>query len=108
MREIVSRVRIPLSPPSRVLCYAILCHNLRLSLDSLDENSSRYFTINHVPLWTKLWTGGKMYKLKNKELIYLTKRKHHDGGGLYVRITRNEKDYGPIDIVLIKHLMKYF
>ena len=32
-------------------------------------------------MWTKLWTEGKMYKLKNKELIHLTKRKYHDGGG---------------------------
>ena len=32
-----------------------------------------------------------MYKLKNKELIYLTKGKHHDGGGLYIRITRQGK-----------------
>ena len=33
-----------------------------------------------------------MYKLKNKELIHLTKGKHHDGGGLYIRITRQGKD----------------
>ena len=32
-----------------------------------------------------------MYKLKNKELIHLTKGKHHDGGGLYIRITRQGK-----------------
>ena len=32
-----------------------------------------------------------MYKLKNKQLIHLTKGKHHDGGGLYIRITRQGK-----------------
>ena len=32
-----------------------------------------------------------MYKLKNKELIHLTRGKHHDGGGLYIRITRQGK-----------------
>ena len=47
-----------------------------------------------------------MYKLKNKQLIHLTKGKYHDGGGLYIRITRQGKDFGPIDIILIKHLMK--
>ena len=31
-----------------------------------------------------------MYKLKNKQLIHLTKGKYHDGGGLYIRITRQE------------------
>ena len=33
-----------------------------------------------------------MYKLKNKQLIHLKKGKHHDGGGLYIRITRKGKD----------------
>ena len=42
-------------------------------------------------MWTKLWTGGKMYKLKNKQLIHLKKGKHHDGGGLYIRITKQGK-----------------
>ena len=42
-------------------------------------------------MWTKLWTGGEMYKLKYKELIHLTKGKHHDGGGLYIRITKQGK-----------------
>ena len=32
-----------------------------------------------------------MYKLKYKELIHLTKGKHHDGGGLYIRITKQGK-----------------
>ena len=32
-----------------------------------------------------------MYKLKNKQLIHLTKGKYHDGGGLYIRITRQGK-----------------
>ena len=32
-----------------------------------------------------------MYKLKNKQLIHLTKGKHHDGSGLYIRITRQGK-----------------
>ena len=32
-----------------------------------------------------------MYKLKNKQLIHLTKGKHHDGGGLYLRITKQGK-----------------
>ena len=32
-----------------------------------------------------------MYKLKYKELIHLTKGKHHDGGGLYIRITKKGK-----------------
>ena len=47
MREIVSRVRIPLSPPSTSLCYVILCHNTKVSLDSLDKASPSYFNINH-------------------------------------------------------------
>ena len=55
-------------------------------------------------MWTKLWTGGKMYKLKNKELIHLTKGKHHDGGGLYIRITRQESDYGHI----VQDLKKFY
>ena len=42
-------------------------------------------------MWTKLWTGEMMYKLKNKQLIHLTKGKYHDGGGLYIRITRQGK-----------------
>ena len=42
-------------------------------------------------MWTKLWTGGKMYKLKNKQLIHLKKGKHHDGGGLYIRIKKQGK-----------------
>ena len=32
-----------------------------------------------------------MYKLKNKQLIHLTKGKYHDGGGLYISITRQGK-----------------
>ena len=32
-----------------------------------------------------------MYKLKNKQLIHLTKGKYHDGGGLYIRITHQGK-----------------
>ena len=32
-----------------------------------------------------------MYNLKNKHLINLTKGKYHDGGGLYLRITRQGK-----------------
>ena len=32
-----------------------------------------------------------MYKLKNKQLIHLKKGKHHDGGGLYIRITKQGK-----------------
>ena len=32
-----------------------------------------------------------MYNLKNKQLIHLTKGKYHDGGGLYIRITRQGK-----------------
>ena len=34
-------------------------------------------------MWTKLWTGEMMYKLKNKQLIHLTKGKYHDGGSPY-------------------------
>jgi len=33
-----------------------------------------------------LWTGGMMYKLKNKQLIHLTKGKYHDGGELDISI----------------------
>ena len=33
-----------------------------------------------------------MYKLKNKQLNYFTKAKYHDGGGLYISITRQGKD----------------
>ena len=33
-----------------------------------------------------------MYKLKNKQLIHLTKGKYHDGGGPYICITRQGKD----------------
>ena len=33
-----------------------------------------------------------MYKLKNKQLNYFTKGKYHDGGGLYIPITRQGKD----------------
>ena len=32
-----------------------------------------------------------MYKLKNKQLIYLTKGKYYDGGGLYISITHQGK-----------------
>ena len=49
-----------------------------------------------------------MYKLKNKELIHLTKGKHHDGGGLYIRITRQESDYGHIVQDLKKILWNVF
>ena len=38
------------------------------SLDSLEERFLSYFIINHV----QLWTGGIIYKLKNKYLLYLT------------------------------------
>ncbi len=33
-----------------------------------------------------------MYKIKNKQLNYFTIGKYHDGGGLYIRITRQGKD----------------
>ena len=49
MREIVSRVRIPLSPPSTSLCYVILCHNTTVSLDSLDEGFPRNRTKYNLP-----------------------------------------------------------
>ena len=32
-----------------------------------------------------------MYKPKNKQLNYFTKEKYHDGGGLYIRISRQGK-----------------
>ena len=47
-----------------------------------------------------------MYNLKNKELINLTKGKHHDGGGLYYVLQDKERDYGRIALDLIKNLMK--
>ena len=53
-----------------------------------------------------------MYKLKNKQLIHLTKGKYHDGGGLYIRITRQGKGlwtyrYGNIIGVVISQLNKF-
>ena len=50
---------------------------------------------------TKLWTGEMMYKLKNKQLIHLTKGKYHDGGGpIY-------DQYGNIVGVVLAQLNKF-